>query len=135
MGDRQPAADRGADLDCAAPGNRSLRDVLPQRPAPQELGDGIGNLILAPEVVDGEDVGMAQCTCGHCLTSKSPDQLLIARQFAGEYLDGHIAAEPGARPKNIARDVRTYLAAALGIPVSHQKISVAVIRAPTRWAK
>lgn len=40
----------------------------------------------------------------------------------------HVAAEPGARAKNIARDVRTYLAAALGINVSHQKISVAVCR-------
>ena len=44
----------------------------------------------------------------------------------GEIAEIHVAAQPGARAKNVARDVRTYLAAALGIPVSHQKISVAV---------
>lgn len=44
----------------------------------------------------------------------------------GKIAEIHIAAESGVRPKNIARDVRTYLAASLGIHVSHQKISVAV---------
>jgi len=38
----------------------------------------------------------------------------------------HVAAAPGSRPKNVARDVRTYLIAALGIDVHHRKISVAV---------
>ncbi|MBD3236911.1 MAG: hypothetical protein GF330_09425 [Candidatus Eisenbacteria bacterium] len=48
----------------------------------------------------------------------------------GEIAEIHIAAESGVRAKNIARDVRTYLAAALGIHVSHQKISVAVCDGP-----
>jgi hypothetical protein len=46
---------------------------------------------------------------------------------AGEISEIHVAAAPGNRPKNIARDVRTYLAAALNIQVSHQKISVAAV--------
>ena len=38
----------------------------------------------------------------------------------------HVVATEGSRPKNIARDVRSYMVAALGIDVPHQKISVAV---------
>ncbi len=38
----------------------------------------------------------------------------------------HVAAAPGSRAKNVARDVRSYLIAALGIDVHHRKISVAV---------
>lgn len=41
----------------------------------------------------------------------------------------HIAAAPGTRPKHIARDVRSYLAAALGIDVDHKKISIALQKA------
>jgi len=38
----------------------------------------------------------------------------------------HVVASQGMRPKNIARDVRSYMVAALGIDIPHQKISVAV---------
>jgi len=45
---------------------------------------------------------------------------------SGEISEIHIAASPTTRAKNLARDVRSYLAATLGINVNHQKISVAV---------
>ena len=38
----------------------------------------------------------------------------------------HVVASQGMRPKNIARDVRSYMVAALGIDIPHQRISVAV---------
>lgn len=38
----------------------------------------------------------------------------------------HIAAAPGTRAKHIARDVRSYLAAKLGLEVDHKKISIAL---------
>ena len=41
----------------------------------------------------------------------------------------HIAAAPGTRPKHIARDVRSYMAAVLGIDVDHKKISIALRKA------
>ena len=44
----------------------------------------------------------------------------------GGIAEVHIAAAPGTRPKHIARDVRSYLAAALGIDVDHKKISIAL---------
>ncbi len=44
----------------------------------------------------------------------------------GEISEIHIAASPSIRAKNLARDVRSFLAATLGINVSHQKISIAV---------
>jgi hypothetical protein len=44
----------------------------------------------------------------------------------GAIVEVHIAAGPGTRPKHIARDVRSYLAAALGIEVDHKKISIAL---------
>lgn len=45
-----------------------------------------------------------------------------------EIAELHIAAMPGARGKNIARDVRSYLAAALGVDLDHKRISIAVRR-------
>ena len=50
----------------------------------------------------------------------------ICYDDAGEITEVHVAAVPGSRAKNIARDVRSYLAAAQGIDVHHRKISVAV---------
>ncbi|MCK4305334.1 MAG: hypothetical protein KAY24_13940 [Candidatus Eisenbacteria sp.] len=44
----------------------------------------------------------------------------------GEVSEIHVVAVPGSRAKNVARDVRSFLAAMLGVEVSHQKISVAV---------
>lgn len=44
----------------------------------------------------------------------------------GVIAEVHIAAAPGTRPKHLARDVRSYLAAALGIEVDHKKISIAL---------
>ncbi|MFH1143936.1 MAG: hypothetical protein V1774_05270 [Candidatus Eisenbacteria bacterium] len=46
----------------------------------------------------------------------------------GEIAEIHIAASPGSRPKSVMRDVRSYLAAALGIEVDHKKISIAVLK-------
>jgi hypothetical protein len=43
----------------------------------------------------------------------------------GAIAEVHVAAAPGTRPKHVARDVRSYLAAALGIEVDHKKISIA----------
>ncbi len=43
-----------------------------------------------------------------------------------EITEVHVVGRPGSRPKHLARDVRSFLAAALGIEVNHQKISVAV---------
>ena len=40
----------------------------------------------------------------------------------------HVAASAGSRPKNIVRDIRSYLAAALGIELDHKKISIAVLK-------
>lgn len=48
----------------------------------------------------------------------------------GQITEIHVVAGEGSRPKNIARDVRSYMAAALGIDVHHQKISVAVADPP-----
>lgn len=48
----------------------------------------------------------------------------------GEISEIHVASVPGSRAKNVVRDVRSYLAAALGIDVHHHKISVAVRQAP-----
>ncbi len=45
-----------------------------------------------------------------------------------EIAEIHIAASAGSRAKNIARDVRSYLAAALGITIDHKKISIAVCK-------
>ncbi len=45
-----------------------------------------------------------------------------------EIAELHIAAMPGARPKHIARDVRSYLAAALGVDLDHKRISIAMRR-------
>jgi hypothetical protein len=45
-----------------------------------------------------------------------------------EIAELHIAAMPGARAKHIARDVRSYLAAALGVDLDHKRISIAVRR-------
>jgi hypothetical protein len=47
----------------------------------------------------------------------------------GAIVEVHIAAGPGTRPKYIARDVRSYLAAALGIEVDHKKISIVMRKA------
>jgi len=50
-------------------------------------------------------------------------------RFEGEQIaEVHIAACPGSRAKNIARDVRSYLAAALGIEVDYKRISIAMRR-------
>jgi len=46
----------------------------------------------------------------------------------GAIAEVHIAASPGSRPKNIVRDVRSYLAAALGIELDHKKISIALLK-------
>lgn len=46
-----------------------------------------------------------------------------------EIAEIHIAAAPGTRAKNVARDVRSYLAAALGLDIDHKRISIAVRRA------
>lgn len=46
----------------------------------------------------------------------------------GAISEVHIAASPGSRPKNVARDVRSYLAAVHGIEVDHKRISIAVER-------
>jgi len=43
-----------------------------------------------------------------------------------EIVEIHIVAAPGSRPKHMMRDVRSYLAAALGIDVDHKRISIAV---------
>ncbi len=48
-----------------------------------------------------------------------------------EITEVHVAAAPGLRAKNLARDVRSYLLAALGIDVHHRKISVAVRQGPS----
>ena len=46
-------------------------------------------------VVDGEDIGVAECTCRHSLTTESGHELLVPGQGTGEDLDGHIAMEGG----------------------------------------
>ena len=43
-----------------------------------------------------------------------------------EIVEIHIAASPRSRAKSVMRDVRSYLAAALGIEVDHKRISIAV---------
>lgn len=59
---------------------------------------------------------------------------LVGVEAARVCMDGdeiaelHIAAIPGARAKHIARDVRSYLAAALGVDLDHKRISIAVRR-------
>jgi hypothetical protein len=51
--------------------------------------------------------------------------------LAGEGIaELHIAASPGSRAKNVMRDVRSCLAAVLGIEVDHKKISIAVRKSP-----
>jgi len=44
----------------------------------------------------------------------------------GTITEVHIAAAPGTRAKHIARDVRSFLAAKLGVEVDHKKISIAL---------
>ncbi len=48
----------------------------------------------------------------------------------GRVAELHVVAAPRSRAKNVARDVRSFLAATLDMDVPHQKISVAVRNGP-----
>ena len=74
---------------------RSRREPLAERLPLEELGDGVGDVSLAADVVDGEDVRVGERGERPRLALEPRDPVGVARDGLGEDLDGDLAAETG----------------------------------------
>jgi hypothetical protein len=69
-------------------------DYRAQRPPLQQFRDEIGRVVLAPHVIDGEDVGVIQRGRGARLGLEPAQPLRIVGDVRRQDLDGHVAPEP-----------------------------------------
>ena len=80
-------------------GNRPGFQLLAERPSFEKLHDGIGNIGLASEIEDREDVRVRQRGYDLGLVLEAGERLHVAGERVGKDLDGHVAVErrvPGA---------------------------------------
>ena len=108
VGGLEAPRDLPGDIHGFAKPSRSASDDLAQRPAVQQLHDGVGHAVVAPDVVDGEDVRMRQRRHGVRLALEAGAAGGVAGDIRGEHLDRHLAPQPGvARAVHLAHAART----------------------------
>ncbi len=81
----------GDDLD----GERPAVEAVPERLALEELGDEVGDAVVAPDVEDGEDVRVVEPPDRLHLDLEPADPVGVGGPGPREDLDGDVAAEPG----------------------------------------
>ena len=119
---------------------RPAVEPVPERLALEELGDEVGDAVVAPDVEDGEDVRVAEPPDRLHLDLEPADPVGVGRAGPREDLDGDVAAEPGvpgapdlAHPPraDAGRDfVRTELVSPATAPSSRYGIAPRPVRAP-----
>jgi hypothetical protein len=60
VGAGESLGDRGGDLDGSSPGEPLAGDPLAQGLALEQLGDGVGDIALAADVVNGEEIRVGE---------------------------------------------------------------------------
>ena len=101
VGSGDAAGDLQAVIQRLAQGEGALGEALAQGAAAQKLGDQVGQAVLGADVVDGQDVGVADGASGAGLLLEAKKALGIAGELLGKDLDGDVVAtvflaQPGA---------------------------------------
>ena len=76
-------------------GEATARNPLPQRLPLEQLGDQVGGAVRAPDVEDGEDVGVGNGGGGPGLDLEPPHPLGVLREVRRQHLDRDLAPELG----------------------------------------
>jgi hypothetical protein len=83
----------GGHLHRFAPGQRPPPQAVAHGLAFQQLHDRVGQAVLCAEVVDGEDVGVAQRSHGARLAQESRGRIGVRDERPREHLHRHVAPE------------------------------------------
>jgi len=76
------------------PWDRPAEQLLPQGVTFEQLGNDVGLTIVHPDVVDGNDVGMAEGGGGTGLLLETAQAVLIMGESRLEYLEGDVPLQP-----------------------------------------
>ena len=95
VGAGQALGEREGDLYGLSPGEPLAGDPLAQGLALEQLGDGVGEIALAADVVEGEEAGVGEGGEGSCLALEAGDAVEVAGDGFGEDLEGDVASEAG----------------------------------------
>ncbi len=94
MGIVQGSGDLFDDVRCPVGRQRTLLlDDLLQGMALEILHDDIVDAVLVPDVVDDDDIGVAQSSSGLSFSLEALDELLIVAELGWKRLDGHVTVE------------------------------------------
>ena len=89
----QAAGDRDGDLHGSAMGNRAALELRPEGLSLEQLGDRIRGALVAPEIVDGEDVRVVERRDRVRLPLETRERVGVLRQRFGEHLDRNVALQ------------------------------------------
>ncbi len=90
---RESVGELGRERDGALRRQRARVEHVSQGPAVDELHDDERRLVLAADLVDRDDAGMAESGCGPRLRLEAGQALGISRHLAREGLEGDVAPE------------------------------------------
>ena len=82
-----------AQVDGLAPGEGAALHPLAQRLALQQLHDRVGQPLVVPEVVDGDDVRVGERRQRACLALEAGEGALVLGQARRQHLDRDLAME------------------------------------------
>ncbi len=74
---------------------RVRANALHQRGALDEFHRDVMIVTLDTHVVNGDDIGLLEVGCRHCLLMEASDELSVARQVGGQHLECHVAPQGG----------------------------------------
>src|SRR5258706_316529 len=93
VGGGKSAEDLDAVLDRLPRGERAGRETVAQRLPLKQLRDDVGRAVVVPDVVDGDDVGVAEERGGLGLVFEAEQAILVGRHVGEENLDGDLAGQ------------------------------------------
>ncbi len=92
------------------PWDRTIEQTLAQGLSFEQLGDDVRGAIVHADVINGDNIGMAESGGGAGFLLKTAQAVLIMGQRGFEYLDGDVPSQPFiAGAVNFAHPSRAYL--------------------------